>query len=1002
MCNLLILFGSFREHNTYAQKYNIKTYSVNDGLPSSSVYDLQTDKDGYLWMATPYGFVKYDGKNFEVFGTNQGLKDDLLFDFLIDDDGKYWVSTEFGGVARFSDNNFEYLPELALLDTMVVNYMITNKFDEMWFATDQHGVVIWDKKTNELSFINDQNGLPHNLVWDIHFITDTEVWITTMWGILVYDKELGVVETFTSEEDFEDNAMYEIAIDLENRKWVATSDGIFIISPDGTIDHIKEVNGTALDYVYTIEADNEGTIWAGTERNGLVLFEPNGNTIHVKRKNGLSSNFIYRIIKDIDGSMWVATDGNGVNLFKDRDFLRYNVDSDLQTSTVTSLHQSKNDGTIWIGTDKGLSSLKNGKFTNYEIPEDLFDSDEIWDIEELPNGDLLLLTYNYEFFQFNGSSFFNPQVYDDLIEEYVNDIHIDEEGVIWFAAYGQLIKLENGELSFIETPVDDYWQSSLYGIFEDSRGIKWLTTEGGVAIFKDGEFEYFSDENGIPGYNVFDIVEDNDNNLWVATDAGIVTLSDEDIRNEQYMFSSFLETELEIDETVFLHIDTHNGLWQGTNAGLYYFDLNKVDENIATNVLHFPLTDNGIKVELNGGTKLEEENGNLWFGTYSHGLISFSYPDAKNTIEASDPPKIFLREIIADQTTIYDQFENIGELDALTIPYEMNDITFRFNAIDYQNPDEISFRYKLDGYDNSWNEGEDHSEIRYTNIPSGNYNLLFQVKSIKSEWSETIELVNVHVQKPFYLSLPFFFAVAIIIGLIVYAYINSRIGKIEKRELQKLVDQQTSDLTIALSEKEVLIKEIHHRVKNNMAVVSGLLELQGFRLPAGAAKMAIQESKMRVIAMSKIHENLYQNDDLANVNFRKFTHELVHSIQSTMDISDKNIEVVQHIDNVMVDVNIGIPLGLVTNELISNCYKHAFEGKNEGEITIRFEDLDQTYKLTVSDNGIGTTSAILDRKQKSLGVTLIKSLTSQVSGYMEYSNKVGSTFTLTLPKDQSS
>lgn len=152
--------------------------------------------------------------------------------------------------------------------------------------------------------------------------------------------------------------------------------------------------------------------------------------------------------------------------------------------------------------------------------------------------------------------------------------------------------------------------------------------------------------------------------------------------------------------------------------------------------------------------------------------------------------------------------------------------------------------------------------------------------------------------------------------------------------------------------------------------------------------------------MSKIHENLYQNEDLAHVDFKLFISELTKSIQATMGAIDKNIEVVLYMDAVHLDVNIGIPLGLITNELISNCYKHAFKDKSEGTISIQFKELDSTYELVVSDDGIGTLSDILIKSRKSLGITLVKSLTAQLSGNIEYHNHEGSTFKLEVPKDQ--
>lgn len=995
---LTVVFTLFGVNIGLAQKFNIKTYSVNEGLPSSNVHDVHKDKNGFLWFATSYGLVKYDGKTFRTFDNNDGLKDALIFDFHFEEDGDTWVSTELGGIAKLEGERFVYIPELAVFDTMLVNYITSIRKDELWIATNEFGVAIWDQNEDSIEFLTEENGLLSNQVWDVHFVSDSEIWVTTMYGIVVYDREGGIAETITYEDGLSGELMYEIAEDDIGRKWLATSNGVSIIQPDGGIDTITEIDGEELGYVFSVQTDPDGTVWIGTERRGLVLLEPDGTTTRIKRKNGLSSNFIYRIVRDEDGTMWVATDGNGISLFKDKSFLRYDIETELGANRVFSLKETR-DGSIWIGTENGLSRLKEGDFTNYSIPEEFFEEDEIWDIEELPNGDLLMLTYTYELFQFDGEEFFYPSYYDDLYELYVADIFVDEDGSIWFSAFQRLTHVKNGEITHYYPPDDEYWQTTLGYIYRDSRGILWITSEGGIARFKDGNFEYYTKENGIPGQSVYEITEDVEGNLWVGTNAGIAYALADDIDKGNIVFNSFYQDELYINETVFLLFDQRNALWQGTNAGLNYFDLNE-EGFVSSRQLHFPLSNNYSAVELNGAARIVDKNGTIWFGSEGNGLISFQYSDSESATDSYNAPDIFLREILADQEKAYSQFSDVQDPYELIIENDMNDVTFVFNAVEYRAPTNLQIRYRLEGYDESWNLGSDITEVRYTNLPAGDYVLQIAAKSIKSDWSETLELASISVLRPFYLTIPFFAGLVVFFGLISYLYINFRVSKIEKKELQKLVDKQTEDLSTALSEKEVLIKEIHHRVKNNLAVVSGLLELQGFRMPAGSAKMAIQESKMRVIAMSKIHENLYQNHDLANVDFRRFINELVKSIQATMNTIDKNIEVVQYIDDAFLDVNIGVPLGLVTNELVSNCYKHAFSGKKEGCISISFEEKDETYVLKVEDDGVGTSKNILSQKQKSLGITLIKSLSAQINAYLEYTNQVGSCFTLTVPKKQ--
>lgn len=987
----------FREQIS-AQEFNIQSLTVNDGLPSSNIHDIYSDENGFLWFATPYGLVRYDGKVYKTFDERDGLRDALIYDFHFEEDGDIWVTTDEGGLAKFDGSKFTYLPEIALFDSMVINYVTSVRQDELWIATEEHGVAIWNQQTNEISFIDEDDGLANNQVWDIHFQADNKVWISTMLGITVYDREVGITESYTQESGLSGTATYEVVTDQLGRAWVATSEGVSIIQPDGGIDTITDVDGEPLGYVYSIEVDNQGTVWIGTERKGVVLIDQNGDRTHITKREGLSSNFIYRIVNDNRGNVWIATDGNGVNIVKDRKFTFYGLDSDLQAKSIFTLKKGKN-GELWMATENGLSKYENGNFKNYTIPQEVLSYDEIWDVEELPNGDLLFLTYNFEVLQFNGSRFFKPAFYDKIYPYYISDILVDRDGSVWFSTQDALLHYVDGELDVYESKSDSYWQNSLGALFEDSRQMLWIGTEDGLAKFENGVFSYFDTEHGIEGKSVYEITEDSYGNIWLGSNGGIYFIRNANIERDDYQFQKFGYDELDANETVFLKFDSKGNLWQSTNSGLNHFVFDNPNSFSVFKNLHYGLSNTEFGLEFNGDAVAIDDDGTLWFGSSSRGLVSYQ-PPANEIISFSEPPQLFLRTVFANEEVLFSQTSDTLDNENLSVEYSKNDLTFNFNAIDYLNRKGVQIKYSLDGYDQDWTIEEDISTIRYTNLPPGEYTLQVAAKSMVSDWSETASLTTFTVRKPFYLTVPFFLLIGLTVVGLITLYINARLNRIEKNELQVLVDKQTSDLKEALQEKEVLIKEIHHRVKNNLAVVSGLLELQGFRMPAGDAKMAIQESKMRVIAMSKIHENLYQNHDLANVDFRKFIQDLVKSIQQTMDLAEKNIEVISYIDDVQFDVNIGVPLGLITNELISNAYKHAFIGRKEGTINITFKEHQDVYKLIVADDGLGTDANILNSRLKSLGISLIKTLCVQIGGYIEYEFNEGAQFSLTLPKKE--
>jgi len=989
-----ILFLGYSDIN--AQKYDFKTYSVNDGLPSSYVYDVIIDDLGLVWFATANGLVKYDGKVFTNYDSENGLKDELISDIFKDQEGNLFVSTEFGGVSKFYQDSLIYIPELSVLDTLHIHFIEYGPNGTMWFGTDENGIYEWDKAKGVTQILSTDNGLPSNQIWDFTMDKEGRFWISTSKGVALYQRDGGVSYTLTKQNGLSGELAYQVYEVNNGDKWVPTSDGITIIKPDFTTKIIKEINGLNLGYVYSISEDESGSIWIGTERRGLFIYDGNTYT-QIKKRNGLSSNFIYRLIKDTNGDIWIATNGDGVSILRDRDFIMYDSSSELNANSIFSTLQHS-DGSIWVGTENGISNLKDNKFTNYTIPEKYFDEGEIWDIEELPNGNIITLGIDYDIFEFDGQNFFRPEFFDAIYEYYVNDIFVDkEDGSVWFAASEILLKYKDGELLKFPPPDEEYWQTELIALFKDSRGYYWVGTHAGLAKFDEGTFKYFTSNEGLEGGSIYDIKEDQKGNLWVATTKGIYILCEfEDGLPTKII--PFETLDLYMQETIFLQFDQQGNLWQATNGGLNYYNLSNWEKNKIATQKHYPFNDFGNGIEFNGLASVLENDGTLWFGSNSRGLIKYTNSQSDTDLQESSPPQIYLREVLANNDLVYCQFKPELDDKNIILDYDENNLNIRFNGIDFKNPNRISYKYKLDGFDKDWEYSNDITDIRYTSIPPGKYNFIVQAKSIKSDWGEPIAISSIEIMKPYWNTIPFYLVVGLTFILLIAVLIRITAERLEKKHLKILVDEQTKDIQSALDEKEVLIKEIHHRVKNNLAVVSGLLELQSWNIEDGAAKEALHESKMRVLAMAKIHENLYQNKDLAKVEFKTFLDELLTSVSATMKNSDHDVTINLECEETHIDVNVGIPIGLIVNELISNCYKHAFEESSKGEIHISFKTLGNAYHLLIRDDGKGTDFDILDQTSKSLGLTLVKSLCSQIKAEIMYSGKNGSTFDIKIPK----
>jgi two-component sensor histidine kinase len=202
----------------------------------------------------------------------------------------------------------------------------------------------------------------------------------------------------------------------------------------------------------------------------------------------------------------------------------------------------------------------------------------------------------------------------------------------------------------------------------------------------------------------------------------------------------------------------------------------------------------------------------------------------------------------------------------------------------------------------------------------------------------------------------------------------------------------------SLQEKEVLLKEIHHRVKNNLQVISSLLDLQSIQVKEPKMLEMFRDSCSRVKSMALVHENLYQSKNYAKVNFSEYIESLIMNLFQVYGVKGDRITLEQELDVAALNLDTAIPCGLIINELVSNALKHAFPDKNSGLISILFKvDKEQHYTLIVRDNGIGLPSCFNINSLNTLGLQLVDILTNQLEGTLELDRRSGTEFCIKFP-----
>ena len=206
-------------------------------------------------------------------------------------------------------------------------------------------------------------------------------------------------------------------------------------------------------------------------------------------------------------------------------------------------------------------------------------------------------------------------------------------------------------------------------------------------------------------------------------------------------------------------------------------------------------------------------------------------------------------------------------------------------------------------------------------------------------------------------------------------------------ESYKALDEQHKNLQKLIGEKNTLLSETHHRVKNNLAVISGLFDLQMIYNQNQEVSEILNNSKRRIKSMSMIHESLYIQDDLANIDFKEYISQMINEIESSIK-TNPDIEVKLDVQGLHFELQRAVPLGLIVNEVLTNAFKHAFQPNQKGEIRVIFKK-EEKYILQIKDNGKGLPSEL---DSGSLGMTLIDALVQQLEGEYSYGSENGTTF----------
>ncbi|MFA6957403.1 MAG: two-component regulator propeller domain-containing protein [Thermoanaerobaculia bacterium] len=762
-------------------QYVRKSWTVRDGLPHGTVRGVAQTADGYLWLATYEGIVRFNGERFRLYDQESaavlannsvltiyrsrddtlwlgtavgtitmrdgafrklvvpGSRDEMVNAIEETPDGTIWIAS-WGGLTRVVNGRAERL-KLAIPDELI-NALATGSDGTLWIGMAKGGLARYHD--GNVSVLDADNGLASDTVVSLLSEGDDGVLIGTAAGL-----QRIAAGKLSRVAGIPDDQITALRRDRDGNVWVGTySSGLFRIS-DGRVAPYGIANGLLNPTVRAIFEDDEGNLWIGSNR-GLEMLRA-GAFVNWTEREGLGNDFTRAIFEDLDGTLWVGT-ANGLGRWNGSSWEKA-ADPRLAKEYVLAIEQGR-DGRHWFGTSHGLYRVSGART------------------------DLLTSA-------------------DGLSSNGIRAIHADRNGNVWVATdYGVNRILPNGSIQSYAGRGGlgpDY----AIAIAETPDGRIWVATGAGLSEFDGTAFKLHSAPNDFPSNRLFALHADDDGTLWVGTDGdGLIRLRD----GKTKRFTT--RDGLPFDKIQSITDDTSGGLWIGTSRGAFRIARLELEEVAAGRLSRltstpFDESDGLGSRQCNGSgdpAAFRSRDGRVWFAT-ANGV------SARSTFPSHD---VSARRPVIESVSVNGSPVDARALAAL--PPGSERIEFEFTGLAYGAPDRVRFRYQLVGYDDRWITS-DRRSVSYTNLAAGSYRFVLASSRDGKSWQSTELPLSL---RPRLWESPWFIVLCVAAGAALLLSTHAmRLHLARKRAslLETLVDDRTREISLEKARTEHALQE---------------------------------------------------------------------------------------------------------------------------------------------------------------------------------------------------
>jgi len=904
---LLLLLAGTRtpalDPNRHLKEFGHQAWLTENGLPQNTVQSIVQTQDGYLWIGTQEGLARFDGLNFFVFdkeNTPAFKSNDIRF-LHEDKQGRLWISTSYGLVCRHNGQFTSFTVNEGLPDNSV-GPIVEDTKGNVWIGTA--GGLSRFENGNFKTFTAEQ-GLSRNVIQTLCARADGSMLVGTSAGMQSLRDDH--FSSFTLPDYVNVANITAIAETEDHTVWFGTLDGLALVNGPNSAPLTLSNNR-----ISALRLDRAGALWVAT--SGGVVRVKNGAAETFSAADGLSSNLVLSVYEDREGSIWIGTEAGGLNLLKSKKFNTFTTKDGLPSDLVKAIYQDPQGG-IWIGSNGGgLTLFKNGSFTTWTTRDGL-SSDVVLSLAGDADGTIWIGTPD-GLNRFKDGKFQTYTFAEGLSNDLVRSVLVDRNGGLWAGTRDGLNSFRDNEFTTYTTH-DGLANNFIGAIYEDSKGNLWVGTLGGLNKIQDGKFQTFTTRDGLSSNTVISLYEDASGDLWIGTNGGGLN------RFRDNQFVSFTNTP---DVIYRILEDKQQNLWCSSNKGIF-----RVNKNDLDNPVFYGPADGTLTRECSGGghpAGWKTSDGRIWFAT----IKGLAVIDPENIPLNTSPPPIAIEQLFVDN-------ESIPLTQKVTLSPGIARLDFYYTALSFIAPENVRFKYKLEGFDDNWIDGGGRRVASYTNLRPGNYKFRVIAANNDGVWNETGAALDFYLQPRFYQTYWFYLLCVLLLALTAWQLYRLRVRRMALQ------------FRAVLAERNRIAREIHDNLAQDILGISVQLELVARLMPAAAETAKGHLDRARMLVRNSMTEARRYVWDLRSQELQK--KDLPAALRDTTKrlTAQSNVETVVEVAGLMRPLPVEVETNLlrIGQEAINNAVKHA--RANRIEVGLNFDT--RNVRLSVRDNGRG-------------------------------------------------